>query len=328
MPFHSPRGNEHTLRLDGRQRRARQHVLRTALVAGVVALWATAGAATYTCVGADGKKSFSDRPCPAATTDAARRDAGAGGYLTQRHGMTFGLQTPVCNTVSASCLALPAPQDRPRDGGCDAERGDTACSRALPVLCIKEPERRARTPAVVDANSGRLTPPPAGEGPQLGASPALRGDSLASPQSGTQACVRALGSGWRMVSYQDSVAWTTAPHRHDSLAQTSGRFWVAVGDAPGNCWNAPPPAVAPPVPVDERQLAADIRKMRSSPEFAGLPLSSSPEFAGLPLKCRQSYDKVERALQQNKDGALLSEASFAPLMEWLEQCSANGQPKR
>jgi hypothetical protein len=317
MPIHSPRGNEHTLRLDGRQRRAHQPVLRAVLVAGVAALCATAGAATYTCIGADGKKSFSDRPCPAATTDAARRDAGAGGYLTQRHGMTFGLQAPVGDTVSASCLALPAPQDRPRDGGCDAERGDTACSRALPVLCIKEPERRARTPAVVDANSGRLTPPPVGEGPQLGASPALRGDSLASQQSGTQACVRALGSGWRMVSYQDSVAWTTAPHRHTSLAQATGRFWVAVGEAPGNCWNVPPPAQAPPVPADERQLAADILKMRSRPEFAGLP-----------LKCRQSYHKVERALQQNKEGALLSEASLAPLMEWLEQCGADGQPKR
>jgi hypothetical protein len=318
MPTHSPEGNEHALRLAGCRRRARQPVLRAALVAGVAAFWAAANAATYTCVGADGKKSFSDRPCPAATTDAVRRDAGAGGYLTQRHGTTFGLRAAGGNTVSASCLAPPAPQDRPRDGGCDSERGDTACSRALPVLCIKEPERRARLPAVVDANSGRLTAPPAGEGLLLGASPALRGDSLASQQSGTQACVRALGSGWRMVSYQDSMAWTTAPSRHDSLAQDTGRFWVAVVDAPGNCWNTPPqPATAPPVPVDERQLAADILKIRSSPEFASLP-----------LKCRQSYGKVERALQRNKDGALFSEASFAPLMEWLEQCSTDGQAKR
>jgi Domain of unknown function (DUF4124) len=307
MSIHSPGGHAH----------AGQHVLRAALVAWVAALCASAGAATYTCIGTDGRKSFSDRPCPAATADAARRDAGAGGYLTQRHGMTFGLLAQVGNAISASCLAPPAPQDRPRDGGCDAERGDTACSRSLPVLCIKDPERRARTPAVVDANSGRLTPPPVGEGPQLGASPALRGDSLASQQSGTQACVRALGDGWRMVSYQDSVGWATAPHRHDSLVQATGRFWVAVGDAPGNCWNAPLPAATPPVPVDERQLAADILKIRSSPEFAGLP-----------LKCRQSYDKVERALQQNKDGALLTEASFAPLMEWLDQCGADGQPKR
>lgn len=296
----------------------RRFVLRATIVAGVAALCATAGAATYTCVGADGRKSFSDRPCPTATTDAARRDTGAGGYLTQRHGMTFGLRALAGNTVSASCLALPAPQDRPRDGGCDAERGDTACSRALPVLCIKTPERRPRTPVVVDANSGRITAPPASEGLLLGASPALRGDSLASQQSGTHACERALGSGWRMVSYQDSTSWTTAPHRHDSLAQATGRFWVAVGDAPGNCWNAPPqPAAAPAVAGDERQLTAEILKLRSSPEFAGLS-----------LKCRQSYDKVERALQQNKDGALLNEASFAPLMEWLQECSADGQPKR
>ncbi len=318
MPTDLPGNNANTLHPHRRHRRARPTVLRAALTAGLAALWATAGAATYTCVGADGKKAYSDRPCPAETTDAARRDAGAGGYLTQRHGMTFGLQAPASNTVSASCLAPPSPQDRPRDGGCDAERGDTACSRALPVLCINEPQRRPRTPAVVDANNGRLTPPPVGEGPQLGASPALRGDSLASQHSGTQACVRALGSGWRMLSYQDSVAWTTAPHRHASLAQATGRFWVAVGDAPGNCWNTPAPMAAPPVSGDERQLAADILKIRSSPEFAGLP-----------LKCRQSYDKFERALQQNKDGALLSEASFAPLMEWLRECGGTvPQPPR
>jgi Domain of unknown function (DUF4124) len=309
----SPGGNAEMPRLVGRARRAPEHALRGALLAGAAALWASAGAATYTCVGADGKKSFSDRPCPAetaATTGAARRDAGAGGYLSPRHGMTFGLEAQSGDTVSASCLARPAPQDRPRDGGCDAERGDTACSRVLPVLCIKTADRRARTPAVVDATTGRVKAPPASEGLLLGASPALRGDSLASQQSGTQACERALGSGWRMVSYQDSSSWTTAPRRHDSLAQTTGRFWVAVGDAPGNCWNAPPPAAtAPAVPADEQQLTAEILKLRSSPEFAGLP-----------LKCRQSYDKVERALRQNKQGALLSEASVAPLMEWLEQC--------
>jgi Domain of unknown function (DUF4124) len=321
MPIDSPDSNTSTLHLDGHQRRRREHAVRASLVACAAALSATAGAATYTCIGADGKKSFSDRPCPAetvATTGAARRDAGAGGYLSPRHGMTFGLQAQSGDTVSASCLARPAPQDRPRDGGCDAERGDTACSRALPVLCIKAPERRARTPVVIDANSGRITPPPASEGLQLGASPALRGDSLASQQSGTQACERALGSGWRMVSYQDSTSWTTAPHRHDSLAQATGRFWVAVGDAPGNCWNAPPqPVAAPAVPVDEQQLTADILKMRSSPEFAGLS-----------SKCRQSYDKVERALRQNKEGALFSEASLAPLMEWMEQCSGKDQAPR
>ena len=128
MAMRSTDDNEHT---------PRRFVLRAA----------TAGAATYTCVGADGKKSFSDRPCPtdtAATAGAARRDAGTGGYLSPRHGMTFGLEAQSGDTVSASCLARPAPQDRPRDGGCDAERGNTACSRALLAprfLCTTAPWR-------------------------------------------------------------------------------------------------------------------------------------------------------------------------------------------
>jgi hypothetical protein len=63
------------------------------------------------------------------------------------------------------------------------------------------------------------------------------------------------------------------------------------------------------VPADEKQLVADLLKLRSSPEFARLP-----------PKCRQIYDKMASSLKQNTDGALLSEASFAPLMEWLQEC--------
>lgn len=281
-------------------------------------LSATTQAATYTCVDSAGKKSFSDRPCPASAAEASRRDIAPSGVLSARHGLTFGVLALADGSVDARCQAAPAPIDRPREGGCDSERGDTLCTRALPVLCFKPGERRVRAPVVVDAPSGRVTAPPPAAQAQLGASAALRGERLASRQSGTQACVEALGAGWRMASVNDSASWAPQAQRHASLSERAGRLWVATEEPRGNCWDEPPSAPTrdahrPPVPADEKQLVADLLKLRSSPDFARLP-----------PKCRQSYDKVASSLKQNTDGALLSEASFAPLMEWLQECGAPG----
>jgi hypothetical protein len=279
-------------------------------------LSATAHAATYTCVDSAGKKSFSDRPCPASAAEAARRDIAPSGVLSARHGLTFGVLALADGSVDARCQAAPAPIDRPREGGCDSERGDTLCTRALPVLCFKPGERRARAPTTVDVPSGRVAAPPPAAQPLLGASALLRGERLASRQSGTQACVEALGAGWRMASVNDSASWAPQAQRHASLSERTGRLWVATEERRGNCWSelpsAPTPdAQRPPVPVDEKQIVADLLKLRSNPEFARLP-----------LQCRQSYDKMASCLKQNTDGALPSEASFAPLMEWLQECGA------
>lgn len=277
-------------------------------------LGATAHAATYTCVDATGRKSFSDRPCPASAADAARRDIAPSGVLSARHGLTFGVLALADGSVDARCQAAPAPIDRPREGSCDSERGDTLCTRALPVLCFKPGERRVQAPTTVDVPSGRVAAPQPAAQAQLGASAALRGERLASRQSGTQACIEALGVGWRMASINDSASWSPQAQRHASLSERAGRLWVATGEARGNCWDEPPSALTPdaqrpPAPADEKQLVADLLKLRSNPEFARLP-----------LKCRQSYDKMASSLKQNTDGALLSEASFAPLMEWLQAC--------
>ena len=291
---------------------------RGALLLFAATLAVAAHATTYTCVGADGKTSFSDRPCPSSAAEAQRRDAGARGYLAARHGLTFGVQALDDGAVDARCDAAPAPTERPRDGACDAQRGDTACTRELPVLCFKPGKRRAPAPAVVDAGSGRISWPVAPGGPQLGASPALRGERLASQQSGTQACEQALGSGWRMASVADSAAWGPQALHHASLTPAAGRVWVATDDTSGNCWSAPPaPPPLPQVAADEKQVVTDLLKLRSSPEYARLP-----------PKCKQSYDQLERALRQNPNGALLGEASFEPLLQWLQDCGAHAAPPR
>jgi hypothetical protein len=236
--------------------------------------------------------------------------------MAVRHGHTFGVRAGATGqaVVSASCDAAPAPTDRPRGGGCDAQRGDTACSRALPVLRFRQAQRgKAAAAAAPGATVGAL---PAGSAPRLGASAALRGDTLLSQQSGTQACTAALGAGWRMACANDSNAWSDRAGRHASLASASGRYWVATKEPAGNCWDAPPAAeaarasVSPAAPTaaDTAALMVELSKLRSTPKFARL---SAP--------CRASFDTVERGLRANADGGP-SQAALTPLVAWLKQC--------
>jgi hypothetical protein len=276
---------------------------------------ATAGrAATYGCVGSDGRTTFSDRPCPASATDSVRREAGVEGYAAARHGVTFGVERLGDGNVDARCDAAPAPLDRPHQGGCDAQRGDTACSRALPVLCFKPGARRTRAPATVDPASGRITWPSAADDPQLGMTPARRGDSLASPQSGTQACASALGAGWRMAGIDDGVQWAPHARRHASLDAVTSRLWVASADAPANCWSA-----APPARPDAAARGAPEAGARALPDELSR-LRSSPEFARLSPSCRQRYDALERDLGGSANPGAINPTSLEPVLAWLQDC--------
>ena len=90
---------------------------------------AGARAATYGCVGADGRTTFSDRPCPASATDSARREAGAEGYASARHGVhqeahalaQEGLALEVDHPIEAG--ENPRPLDRAGDSGQQRGRG-------------------------------------------------------------------------------------------------------------------------------------------------------------------------------------------------------------
>jgi hypothetical protein len=290
--------------------------MRTASMLVLAALCGAAGAraATYGCVGADGRTTFSDRPCPASATDSARREAGAEGYAAARHGVTFGVERLADGNVDARCDVAPAPADRPHQGGCDTLRGDTACSRALPVLCFKPAARRTRAPATVDPASGRISWPKAADDPQLGMTPARRGDSLASQQSGTHACATALGTGWRMASVDDSAHWAPHAQRHQSLDAVSSRLWVASGTAPGNCWSTP----APVRDATATRGVTDAGSPATGDEL--LKLRSSPEFARLSPSCRQRFDALERDGGGGATSGAINAASLEPLLAWLQEC--------
>jgi Domain of unknown function (DUF4124) len=313
-----------------------------AAVLALLGALATAAQAssTYTCVAADGRKTFSDRPCPAGSQETARPSGRVATGAAVSHGLTFGLLPAVAPAgatdaptspaggmapVVASCHATPEPADRPRAGSCDPYRGDTACSRSLPLLCFREAQRRAREPTRIDARSGRVTPPTldAQHFDQLGSGPRIAGERLSSPAVGSQLCEQALGPGWRMARFHERGGWQIPSHRHASLpTQAAGRFWVAIDDQPGNCWNpaarqvAVPPsgpsaAGAPAVPnADERQLLDELRRIRSSGVYAKLS-----------AQCRGLLDRVERSLRAAPGAQGENDGFGEPAFDLLLTCS-------
>jgi hypothetical protein len=214
-----------------------------AVLAGVAA-WAlmtapVSGTELRMCVDAAGNKTFSDRPCPSSQTDATpptlRRAAKSAEPTpirdAARYGLSYGLTRGVAGagarTVEASCHAPPAPVDRPRGAGsCDPYVGDTACVRRLPLLCRRDAQ----------AALGGL-----GNPAQLGAAPPVRGDAMSSEKAASGLCEAALGPGWRVARFHDEPSgWRQQAQRHASLGEAGeGRYWVAIGDQPGNCWDPP-----------------------------------------------------------------------------------------
>ena len=314
--------------------------MRVALLIAFICLGcASAGlqAAVYSCVGADGKKTFSDQPCPvgsrmtAPPAGAGRGDVAASAPIANapRYGLSFGLQRDDgSGQASASCDAGPPPIDRPRAGrSCDPYRGDTACSRRQPLLCWLPVPRRARGPTTVDAATGNVTPPAAAAVSHLGAGPSVQGDSLTSEEQGSAVCERVLGAGWRMARFHDSPGgWSLQAQRHASLAGAGGRqrYWVSITDQPGNCWNATEarPAAVPvqkpqPALITVDEVAALLRQMRDSSDYTKGSTA-----------CRQSFDRIEGDLVQSVRNGTFNEPAMLPLFEWLQQCSAQPPQQR
>lgn len=149
-----------------------------------------------------------------------------------KKGMTWGVSEP---PVRQSGIVLVSCHGQPRIGGasCDAYQGDTACSAALPVLCVAD-DRWPLPPALKGATNlhrgwahGRVA-----------LSQPVRGDALTSSSQADAQCVAEFGAGWRMAEHHDGGgSWSY--YAAGSLG-TATRFWVAIDDATGNCWSSTP----------------------------------------------------------------------------------------
>jgi hypothetical protein len=114
--------------------------------------------------------------------------------------------------------------------GCDAYHGDTPCTKALPILCIKKtgPGFPLQRPASVNESqyyrwSGGVigTTKPTVPPPTLAAADAL--------------CVAEFGPGWRVAEHHDGWGWNF--QAFGGVGNPSQRFWININDQPGaTCW--------------------------------------------------------------------------------------------
>jgi hypothetical protein len=142
--------------------------------------------------------------------------------------------------------------------GCDAYKGDTPCGTKLPLLCVKVDERprppyRVRYPSRDNESyyGGWL-------GGEMAVTPAVEGRRLGSRSRADGICHEAFGEGWRLAEHHDgryhagmdSLREFGGEWNHRSGGRggwnfygegsvpSSGRFWVAIDDQDGNCWDS------------------------------------------------------------------------------------------
>lgn len=147
-------------------------------------------------------------------------------------------------------------------GSCDPYEGDTSCTVALPILCLK-PENLPRPNYAITGSAGGL--PAEGyngwTGGQIGLTEPVRGSDLTSAATGDAMCTAALGSGYQMAEHHDgkyivgmgettyyAQTWPPASqlstggwswYAYGSLPENS-RFWVKINGQPANCWDPAP----------------------------------------------------------------------------------------
>jgi len=116
--------------------------------------------------------------------------------------------------------------------GCDAYHGDTPCTQALPILCIKKtgPGFPLQAPVSVDnsnqyhkwsggvVGTTKATVPPA----KLSSADAL--------------CVKEFGPGWRTAEFHDGWGWHF--QAFGGVGNPAQNFWIDINDQPGaTCWH-------------------------------------------------------------------------------------------
>ena len=144
-------------------------------------------------------------------------------------GLTFA-QGPAAPDTPAgishlTCHGEPKPTDRPHKDSCNPYQGDTSCRVVLPVLCMKPG----------DGGSTDMAPS------TLAATAPVMGALLASEAAGTARCEKELGTGWRMADFHAGGGWNMHGKTGSGLATSSStRYWVAISDKPGNCWDSAP----------------------------------------------------------------------------------------
>lgn len=137
------------------------------------------------------------------------------------YGMTWTKAADYGATVRVGC------------SGCDAYDGDTACSIALPILCIYVSGAPDPEPWRASYYNGWS------EG-HVAISAPVKGSDLISEANASSICQGQFGTGWRMAEFHDgdpdgnNAGWY---FRAYGSPPNYVRFWVYINDQNANCWN-------------------------------------------------------------------------------------------
>jgi hypothetical protein len=140
-------------------------------------------------------------------------------------GVTFGIRYSNLEAAEVwlSCLGLPGS----RVGQCDIDRGDTACSVSLPLLCL-QPDETLQSPYADSAMRERWL------AARVAASQPVRGDALDSAAAANARCAAEFGPGWRLASWSDHGEGFIASGKIDAQR----RLWInATQTYKSNCWD-------------------------------------------------------------------------------------------
>ena len=156
----------------------------------------------------------------------------------QRHGLTFAQPREgvlPADVAHLSCHGEPRVLDQPHQDSCNPYKGDMSCRTVLPVLCVRE--SGAAVPQGVESGFYKGWVQGA-----LGATEPVMGAILTSRAVASARCAAELGPGWRMAEFHDGGGgWGLQGQRGMGLGQPGlTRYWVAINDQRGNCWDSAP----------------------------------------------------------------------------------------
>lgn len=116
----------------------------------------------------------------------------------------------------------------------DPYLGDTLCTAALPIACLA-PLGLPNPGIPTDFNHGWT-------GGKLAITSPVLGSQLVSRAAADAICAEQLGPEYRMGEHHDGGGgwnwWAEADLA--IVTPEAGRFWVAIANQPGNCWNWSP----------------------------------------------------------------------------------------
>lgn len=127
-------------------------------------------------------------------------------------------------------VGLACHNNREEEHACDPYVGDTLCTTALPVACLKPGD----TPAPTDAGGRSLSS--VWSGGRIAVTEPVVGTRFRSVRDVERFCAQRFGPGWRVAAIHDGYKFQSIDGLGDPRT-IHGRVWVDIADQPhATCW--------------------------------------------------------------------------------------------